>query len=144
MSQHRYPTRPVVAVGAVVFRDEAVLLVRRAHAPSAGLWAIPGGSVKLGETLQVAAERELREETGVSVRAHDPIYIFDVIEHDTDGQVSYHYVITDLMATYIAGDPAPQSDALEARWVTAQALEALPTNATTIALLTRLGFCKRR
>lgn len=144
MTQHRYPTHPVIAVGAVVFRDESVLLVKRAHAPSAGLWAIPGGSVELGETLQVAAERELREETGVRVRAQDPIYIFDVIEQDTDGQVCYHYVIADLMAEYIEGDPAPQSDALEARWVTARELEALPANATTVALLTKLGFCKGR
>lgn len=60
----RYPEQPVLAVGIVVFHDDRVLLVRRAKAPSAGLWAIPGGRVELGETLQQAAERELLEETG--------------------------------------------------------------------------------
>jgi len=54
-----------VAVGAVVFKDNQVLLVRRGKAPSKGLWAIPGGSVDLGETLQAAAEREIFEETGI-------------------------------------------------------------------------------
>ncbi len=62
---------PVVpCVGAVVL-DEAgrLLLVRRGHAPSAGLWSVPGGRVEPGETVAEAVEREVREETGLAVRA---------------------------------------------------------------------------
>jgi ADP-ribose pyrophosphatase YjhB (NUDIX family) len=64
-----YPDLPRVAVGAVVFKDNKVLLVKRAKPPAQGLWAIPGGSVELGETLQQAAERETLEETGIMIQA---------------------------------------------------------------------------
>jgi 8-oxo-dGTP diphosphatase len=66
----------------VVFKGDAVLLVQRGNPPSRGMWAIPGGSVRLGETLQTAAEREILEETGVVIRAGDPVLVFDAIEQD--------------------------------------------------------------
>lgn len=52
-----YPEQPVVGVGGVVVRDTAVLLVERAHEPSAGQWSLPGGAVELGETLEEAVVR---------------------------------------------------------------------------------------
>lgn len=131
----RYPQAPRVAVGAVVFKDGAVLLVRRAKAPNCGLWAIPGGCVKLGETLQQAAEREILEETGVQVRAGAPVYIFDVVERDANGHVRYHYVIADLLAEYVHGCPQAGDDALEARWITPAELPTLPVSKTTVELL---------
>ena len=69
----RYPQAPCVAVGAIVFKEDRVLLVRRGKAPSREQWAIPGGSVILGESLQQAAEREVFEETGIRILAGEPI-----------------------------------------------------------------------
>ncbi|WP_254790473.1 NUDIX hydrolase [Blastococcus tunisiensis] len=62
---------PVVpCVGAVVLDGAGrLLLVRRGHAPHAGLWSLPGGRVEPGETLEQAVRREVREETGVDVAA---------------------------------------------------------------------------
>jgi 8-oxo-dGTP diphosphatase len=130
-----YPARPVIAVGAVVIREDKVLLVRRGQPPNAGLWAIPGGAVELGESLQAAAERELREETNTIIRAGDPIYAFDYIDRDAKGQVRYHYVIVDLVGHYLGGAPKARSDALEVRWVSGSELEALPVSETTLRLL---------
>ena len=74
MSKREYPESPVVGVGAVVIKGGKVLLVKRGVDPKKGLWAIPGGSLKLGETLQEGAEREIMEETGITIRAKEPVY----------------------------------------------------------------------
>jgi ADP-ribose pyrophosphatase len=131
----RYPDRPRVAVGAVVFKGERVLLVKRGKPPSAGTWAIPGGSVRLGETLRLAAEREVLEETGVRIRAGEPVLTFEAIETDPDGQVRFHYVIVDLAAEHLGGEPQAASDADEARWVSAADLQRLNVNRRTRELL---------
>ncbi len=134
-----YPDAPRVAVGAVVVHDEKVLLVQRGRAPAQGLWAIPGGSVNLGETLQAAAEREVLEETGLRIRAGKIIYAFDAIQHDNDGRIQFHYVILDLEAEAV--EPihplAPADDARDARWFSLPELNAddLPISETTRALL---------
>jgi 8-oxo-dGTP diphosphatase len=135
MSTGEYPDVPRVAVGAIVFRGGRVLLVKRGHPPSQGLWAIPGGRVELGETLQAAAEREIGEETGLTIRAGDPAYTFDAIVRDDAGRVRFHYVIVDLLADYLGGELRPGDDAREARWVAPQDLVELPVNQTTLDLL---------
>jgi ADP-ribose pyrophosphatase len=113
-----YPDAPRVAVGAVVTHQNKVLLVLRGQPPAKDKWAIPGGSVNLGETLQAAAEREVFEETGLTVKAGEVIYSFDAILHDAEGRVQYHYVILDLKAKAL--DPTqpltPADDVYDAAW----------------------------
>ena len=131
-----YPDQPLVAVGAIVFKDNQVLLVRRGKPPAEDLWAIPGGRVEIGETLQEAAEREIMEETGVSIRALVPVYTFDVIDRDTRGRIQFHYVIVDLTAEYIEGEPRAGDDAAAARWVSSDELSMLKVSSKTRQLLT--------
>lgn len=139
-----YPQKPQAAVGAVVFHKARVLLVRRGKPPAEGLWAIPGGSIELGETLQQAAEREILEETGVTIRAGAPILTFDVIERDDRDRVRFHYLIVDLAAEYVAGVPRAGDDARQARWVSAEEVEKLPLNKTTRNLLNdQYGFGRK-
>jgi ADP-ribose pyrophosphatase len=136
-----YPDHPRVAVGAVVFKDGCVLLVRRGQPPAEDFWAIPGGSVEIGETLREAAEREIQEETGIQIRASKPIYTFDVIDRDAAGKVRFHYVIVDLAADYVRGEPSPGDDALEARWISAEEINDIKVSAATLKLLkTKFGF----
>ena len=65
------PHHPAVGVGAVIFKDDAVLLVKRKNPPYQHEWAIPGGKVELVETLQQAAEREVDEATAVNGLSQD-------------------------------------------------------------------------
>lgn len=113
---------PQLGVGALVIKQENVLLVRRANSPKQGLWTVPGGRVRLGETLQQAVEREVLEETGLRVRAGRPVHVFDLIEGEP-GHWQYHYVIVDLMASYLEGELEAGDDALEARWFRAEELD---------------------
>lgn len=62
---------PKVLVACFVFQGDRLLWMRRAHDPQRGFWAIPAGFMELGETLEEAAARELREETGLVLAPED-------------------------------------------------------------------------
>ncbi|MDO9528191.1 MAG: NUDIX hydrolase [Syntrophales bacterium] len=140
MSKREYPDSPRVGVGAIVLKDGKVLLVKRGIPPSKGLWAIPGGSVELGETLQEAAEREILEETGLVIRAGKPIYSFDFIERDDAGRIRFHFAIVDVIADYVSGTPNADDDALEACWISPGELKELPVSENTLKVLEEIGF----
>jgi 8-oxo-dGTP diphosphatase len=140
MSRREYPQKPIVGVGAIVIKEGKVLLVKRAAAPSRGLWAIPGGSLELGETLQRGAEREILEETGIQIRAGAPVYAFDFLEYDTKNQLQYHFVVVDMEAEYVAGEVQAADDALDARWVSPEELRAMPASRNTLKILKARGF----
>lgn len=140
MPTHEYPDTPRVAVGAVIRHGKKILLCRRGKPPAEGEWAIPGGSVELGETLQEAAEREILEEAGIIVKAGEPIHVFDVITQDRTRRIRFHYVIVDLSCEYVAGDLKPGDDAREIRWVSPDELRHLPVNTNTVILLRKLNF----
>jgi ADP-ribose pyrophosphatase len=136
MSKREYPDCPRVGVGAVVIRDDAVLLVKRGISPAKGMWAIPGGNLKLGETLQEAAEREIMEETGVRIKAKlPPHFTFELIERDEEDKIRFHYVIVDLLADYIDGEPHGADDAVDARWVRMKDLDDIPVSENTLNIL---------
>ena len=140
MSNREYPDHPRIGVGAVIVLEGRVLLVRRGAAPARGLWAIPGGGLRLGETLQQGAEREILEETGIVIRAGAPVFICDSFERDDEGRFRFHYVIVDLSADYISGEVKASDDALEARWISTAEIRNLTVTKTTLKLLRQTGF----
>src|SRR3712207_3838845 len=111
--------QPLIAVGAIVVHDGALLMVQRANDPGRGLWSLPGGRVEKGELLATALEREVREETGIAVEVGHLVGILEV-----PGDL--HYVILDHKAD-VVGDPklTPGGDAGDARWVPLDEVENL-------------------
>ena len=93
-----------------------VLLVLRAREPLKGRWSIPGGLVELGEDLEKAVKRELKEETGLRVETVKVVEVFDRIQL-TGSRVRYHFVIVDYFCRWKGGKLKPDSDVLDARWV---------------------------
>lgn len=96
---------------AVVLRGERVLLVRRANPPDAGLWGYPGGKVEPGETVEQAAVRELREETGVRAEAGAVLVTLEV-----KGE-GFHYALHAVACHYLSGKPCAADDVTDADWV---------------------------
>lgn len=110
------PAAPVVGVGGVVVRDGRVLLIRRGKQPLYGRWLVPGGTVELGETLEQALVREMREETNLEVEPLELLTVFDRIQRE-NGRVAYHYVIVDYLCRCRSGEARAGSDALDVAWV---------------------------
>jgi mutator protein MutT len=107
----RYPRRPIVGVGAVIFPDDGhVVLIRRARDPFAGQWSLPGGALEVGETLVAAVAREVREETGLIVRVEEQVDVVDQLLADDDGRVQYHFVILDYRCVTTGGVLAAGGD----------------------------------
>ena len=119
-----YPNRPVVAVGVAVCREGRVLIVRRGRPPGVGVWTVPGGGVDLGERMEEAAIREVREECGVEVEVGEVVGILDHIVRDEDGRIRFHYAIVDFGAEYVSGILSPNEELLDATWVTPDQLGA--------------------
>ncbi len=137
-----YPERPFVGVGAIVFRGDAVLLIKRAKAPRAGQWSIPGGVQHLGESVAEAARREVREETGVEIEVGQVIAVVDSIGRDGQGKVEYHYTLIDLGAEWRSGDALAGDDAAEVAWVGIDRLEPYGLWRETLRVI-RLAAARR-
>jgi len=112
-----YPERPMVGVGAIIFRKDSVLLVQRGRQPAYGKWSLPGGLVEAGESLKEAVMREVREEVGLDVTVTNLAAALDRVILDGAGKVEYHYVLLDFICEYNGGEPMPASDALACAFV---------------------------
>jgi ADP-ribose pyrophosphatase YjhB (NUDIX family) len=155
----------VGVAGIIIGDDRRLLLARRANAPAAGLWAFPGGRVELGERLEDALRRELREECNIEVDILDRFEINEAIGLDpagggglpreaSDAQAGqeakavddsparagllHHWVIVQYRVSPKPGSrPAAGDDAAELRWFDLDALRALPTVPGLVALAAR-------
>jgi ADP-ribose pyrophosphatase YjhB (NUDIX family) len=128
--------RPVPGVGVIILDGESVLLVRRAHEPGAGRWAVPGGKVGWGETLADAARREALEETGLEVEVGSVFWVGEGIGEGDPAP--WHYVLIDFLASIVGGDLRPGSDAAEVRWVRLDETDDLPLTDSMRPLLASL------
>jgi 8-oxo-dGTP diphosphatase len=121
--EREYPERPWVGVGALIFEQGRVLLVRRGHAPSLGEWSIPGGALEIGETLAEGVKREVLEETGLIVEPMAMVDVVDRMARDKAGRVQFHYVLVDYLCRVTGGSEACASDAVGLRWAGLDELE---------------------
>jgi 8-oxo-dGTP diphosphatase len=113
---YKYP-RPAVTVDAVVFRKEhnnlQILLIRRKNPPFEGMWALPGGFVDMDETLEEAAARELKEETGITLNNMKQLKAYGAVNRDPR-----HRTISIVFTGLINGHQEIKAgdDAANAKW----------------------------
>jgi ADP-ribose pyrophosphatase YjhB (NUDIX family) len=93
-----------------------VLLVRRGHEPAKRNRSLPGGALELGESLTDGVVREVREETGLTVKPVELVELLDRIHREGE-RVRYHYVIANYLCRVVEGEMLAASDADAVRWV---------------------------
>jgi mutator protein MutT len=131
----KYPEQPIVAVGAVIIDGERVLLIKRANEPSKGEWSLPGGVVEVGESLEAALAREVREETCLDVTVGPVVEVLDRIRRDEVDRVEYHYVIVDYLCHPHGGTATCGSDADEVRWASLDDLAGFRLTPSIVAVI---------
>lgn len=127
--------RTILAVSVLIFDESGrLVLVRRGKNPQMGRWAIPGGSVENGETLDEAAAREALEETSLRVVVGEDLTTVH-IPTGPDSQYEVHCFATTLLGGSLqAGD-----DAAEALWVSPEDLDDFELTTGLRATLSKLG-----
>ena len=128
-STRSYPGRPILAVSAAIVREGRVLIARRARAPAHGVYTLPGGVVEVGETLREAVQREILEETALTIEPVALAGYRERIARDHDGRVEHHFVILPFAARWIAGQPLLSEELSEAIWLDPAAISGLKTTA---------------
>ena len=104
--------QPTLTVDVIITRpgdDRQVVLVLRRHPPEG--WALPGGHVDYGETLEQAAAREAREETGLTIEITRQLHAYSDPARDPRG-----HTVSVVFAAHASGEPVGGDDAAEARW----------------------------
>jgi 8-oxo-dGTP diphosphatase len=116
MNDRLFPTHPILAASAAVFRDNRALIIRRARAPLLGHFSLPGGGVEVGETLAAALARELMEEVGIEAEIIAFNRHVEAIFRDGN-RIRTHFVIASFVARWIRGEPrlSDEVDAIE--WI---------------------------
>jgi 8-oxo-dGTP pyrophosphatase MutT (NUDIX family) len=125
------PNSVVPAASSVVVNEAGELLLQRRS--DNGQWALPGGTMDLGETLAQTVVREVKEETGLDVDVTGVVGIYSdpghVIEYD-DGEVRQEFNVC-FSARMIGGRLSSSAESTELRWVAPAELEALPMHQST-------------
>ena len=125
---------PLATVGALIFNAAGEVLMVRTDKWS-GLWGIPGGKIKWGETSENALRREIREETALEVRQIKFVLVQDCIE-SPEFYHTAHFVLLNYTCVCV-GEPRVKlnEEAREFRWLTPAAARRLPLNTPTRILL---------
>src|SRR2546426_11961976 len=123
--KREYPMLPMVGAGALIYKGNSVLLVKRNNEPNKGKWALPGGVVKVGERVEDAARREEKEGVGLEIRLEGLLDVLDDIHYDGKGRVLYHYVLVSYLASSQGGKVKLNGDAEEYEWFSPTELRSI-------------------
>ncbi|MGH6866912.1 MAG: NUDIX hydrolase [Methyloceanibacter sp.] len=122
----------IEGVSIVLFKDRAVLLVKRGRPPFAGLWSLPGGKIEGTESAREAVRRELKEETGLDAVVEG---ILDKVVVPTEIDEGAPYGLTVYYGRVLGGHLAAKGDAEAARWIGLGEIEGLELTPGTAPLI---------
>jgi len=119
----------LLGVGALMFKRNSILLVKRGRQPLKDYWSLPGGLIETGETIEAAVQREVLEETGLRVQVGERVGVFERIMREggdgaeetgaenASGRVEYHYVLVDHVCRVVGGALVAGDDVSQVAWI---------------------------
>lgn len=138
----RYPARPILGIGALIFQGDRILLAERGKDPLKGYWSLPGGVLETGERLEDGIRREVLEETGLEVEPVEMAEIFERIIPDGEGRTEYHYVLIDYICEVRSGREQASSDVSALAWATLGELRGYRLTEGSLPVIER-AFARR-
>ena len=104
-----YIKNPLLTVDTVIIQNNSVVLVKRKNPPFKGSWALPGGFVEYGETVETAAIRETKEETGLDIELNGIVGVYSDPHRDPRG----HIISVCFLGNKIGGKLVADTDAAD-------------------------------
>jgi 8-oxo-dGTP diphosphatase len=127
---------PIPGSGAIIYTEQGVLLVKRAHPPRVGFWCLPAGYMEWDESPKEAAIRETQEETGLIIEIDG---LFDVYSGDDDPRTNA--ILTLYEAHIVGGQLEAGDDAMDAAFFT---FENIPDNIAFVAHVLAIEELQKR
>jgi len=131
MSSRLYPSVPRLGACTAIWRNDKILLAKRTASPNEGTWAMPGGMVEVGETLEDAAIREVKEETALEIGPVIFNRFHQIIRADEHGKTAYHYVLAMFVARSLTGTAIAGDDAAAVEWFSMEDMANIPLTSST-------------
>ncbi len=104
-----YIKNPLLTVDTVITQNNSVVLIMRKNPPFKGSWALPGGFVEYGETVEMAAIRETKEETGLDIELNGIVGVYSDPRRDPRG----HIISICFLGHRIGGELVADTDAAD-------------------------------
>ncbi|HDD57321.1 MAG TPA: NUDIX hydrolase [Thermoplasmatales archaeon] len=99
--------KPSITVDGLVVKDSSILLIKRKNEPFKDMWALPGGFVNYGETVEDAVKREVKEETGLDTDITELFGVYSDPNRDPRGHtISIVFILKPTGGSLIGGDDA--------------------------------------
>ncbi len=127
----------MVGSGALIHKGGKILLVKRKNDPNRGRWALPGGLVELGERVEDAVRREVREEVGLDIHLEGLLDVVNDIHYDDRCKVRYHYILVDFLAKPTGGRLRLNSESSSSRWFDPEQVQGANTSDNTKTVVRR-------
>ena len=124
---HLMHRNPALAVDAVIVKNKKIVLIKRKREPHRGRYALPGGFVEYGETVEAALQREVLEETGLKIMVERLTGVYKNLTH---GIVALVY-----RCRPADGDAQPTAEAREVRWMTREEVQSAMNPAFAVRVL---------
>ena len=145
MPGREYPVHPLVGVGGFI-HDEGgkVLMIKRKFEPNKGRWSLPGGLVEVGETLEEAARREVREEVGIDVTLEGVLQVVDEVITDENDRVKYHFILIDYLMSPLSTAITLNDESEEFAWFEPEQVDGLDVTKNTRLIFRKFAEMRRK